>query len=138
MVLKQVVGHSNNRNSYCYLELIPLTEVKGIGKARGIKNKIMNFILNIFTVARALWNYGFRTVRAISQASPEDIAKALGNSIPPNKAPLPYAIVLKYFLLTFKYSVARKLINSANDLLQSKAEEMREAAAKMLSDMNNL
>jgi hypothetical protein len=93
--------------------------VKGIKKSR----------------ARALWNYGFRTVRAIAQATPEEIAKALGNSVPPNKAPLPYIPIAKCNNLS---RVARKLINSANDLLKLKAEELRETAAKMLSDMNNL
>eukprot|EP01106_Pelomyxa_sp_JSP_P003840 TRINITY_DN1583_c0_g1_i4.p2 TRINITY_DN1583_c0_g1~~TRINITY_DN1583_c0_g1_i4.p2 ORF type:complete len:101 (-),score=20.27 TRINITY_DN1583_c0_g1_i4:66-368(-) len=82
-------------------ELIPLTDIRGVGRAR----------------ARALWDAGFRSVRAISMARPEDIeghVKCLG----PNPA-----------------SAARMIIRGAKEALEKNAEQLRKEADALLEGL---
>jgi len=79
-------------------EILPLTEIPGVKKIR----------------ARALWNAGFRTVRQIAIASPEEIYRTT------NLGP-------------HGFGVAKKIVRAARELLEKKAKELRETAEEMLN-----
>jgi len=85
-------------NFGCKEELLPLTEIKGVKKAR----------------ARSLYNAGYRSIRSVSQATPEELVRAVNLG--------PY----------YADSTARKIIRNAKELLELKAKELREAAEEML------
>ncbi|PRP88310.1 hypothetical protein PROFUN_03419 [Planoprotostelium fungivorum] len=80
------------------MELVPLTEIAGVKRAR----------------ARALWNGGFRTVRQIALATPEELMKAVRAG--------PYA----------GEGISKMIIRSAKELLEKKARELREQAEELL------
>jgi len=86
----------------CKEEIIPLTEIKGVKKAR----------------ARTLYNAGYRSVRAIAQATPEELMRAVQLG--------PYAD-----------GAARNIIRNARELLEKTAQELRETASILESEMDN-
>ena len=97
--LEAVLGCYVKRLNWGVLpEIVPLTEVCGIGRSR----------------ARALWNAGFRTVRAIASAKPEDIVKHV-----PHLGP-------------FKDRAARLVIKGARGLLERQARELQKQAEEIL------
>lgn len=79
-------------------EIIPLTEIKGVKRFR----------------ARALYNAGLRTVRAIASSSPAELLQATAHLGP------------------FSESAARNIIRNAKELLEQKAKELRETAEEIL------
>jgi len=66
--------------------------------------------------ARALWTAGFRSVRAIASARPEDIVNAVGKAFGP-----------------YGDGVAKQIIGSAKKLLERKSRELRQTAEEMLN-----
>ncbi|KAF2076111.1 hypothetical protein CYY_002573 [Polysphondylium violaceum] len=78
-------------------EITPLVEIPGVKQQR----------------ARLLWNAGFKTVKSIASATPEQIAKSIKMG-------------------KFAEQAARKLIKEAKDLLERKSEELREKANELL------
>jgi len=79
-------------------DILHLVEIKGVGATR----------------ARALYNAGFRTVRAISQARPEDILRCVPK------------------MGRIGEKAARGIIASAKKLLETKAAELRKEAEELL------
>eukprot|EP00727_Mastigamoeba_balamuthi_P012841 m51a1_g818 hypothetical protein (902) ;mRNA; f:693945-697177 len=71
-------------------DILPLTEVKGIGRTR----------------ARALWNSGFRTVKAIAAAKPEELVKHVNFG-------------------RFPERVAKMIIRCSKELLEREARKLQ-------------
>jgi len=82
-------------------EIIPLTEISGVKKVR----------------ARILWNAGFRTIRQVAIANPEDMCKNV------NFGP-------------FTKGIVKKIIKAAQELLEKQAKELRETANELLNFSN--
>lgn len=99
-------------------EIIPLTEIKGVKRFR----------------ARALYNAGLRTVRAVAAATPEELLQATSHLGPFSERFINHLGInlLKNLFHKKQNSAARNIIRNAKELLEQKAKELREKAEELL------
>lgn len=83
--------------------------------------------------ARALYSAGFRTVRSIANARPEDLVRAI-----PKLGMFTELSSTNFFAGNFGVHAAKMIVSSAKKLLEDKASELRREAEEMLKAENEV